>query len=50
MCYIISEICIDGSFRENCFYYYSQQIISALAKKSPISFNHIKIAPEAKNL
>ena len=44
------EICIGGSFLEDCFHWYSQQVISAAANKSLIPNNPIKRAPEAQNL
>ena len=48
--YIVSEICIGGRFLEDCFYCYSQQIISAVAKGSLISYNLIQKVPETQNL
>ena len=39
MYYIVSEICIDGHFSEDCFYCYSQQIKSAVANESLIPYN-----------
>ena len=50
MCHIVPEICIGGRFSEDCFYCYSQQIISAVANESLISYNLIKRAPETQNL
>ena len=42
MYYIVSKICIGGRFLEDCFYCYSQQIISAVANESLIPYNLIK--------
>ena len=42
MYYIVSEICIGGCFQEDCFYCYSQKVISAVANKSIIFNNLIK--------
>ena len=50
MYYIVSEICIGGRFLEDCFYCYSQQIVSALANESLITYKLIKRAPETKKL
>ena len=50
MYYIVSEICIAGRFLEGCFYCYSQQIISAVAKESLNPYNFIQRAPETQNL
>ena len=48
MCYILSEICIDGRFLEVGSYYYSQ-IITAIAIKSLIPYkNLIKRTPETQ--
>ena len=40
--YIVSEIYIVGSFLEDYFYCYSQQILSAVTNESLISYNLIK--------
>ena len=48
MCYIVSEICLGGRFLEDCFYCYSQQIISAIANESLIPYNLMKRAPETQ--
>ena len=50
MYYIMSETYIDERFLEDCFYCFSQQIISAVANESPIPYNLIKRAPETQNL
>ena len=50
MYYIVSEIYIGGRFLEHCFYYYSQQIISAVAKESLIPYNLTQRPPETQNL
>ena len=50
MYHIVSEIFIGGRFLEDCFYCYSQQIISAAANESLIPHNLTKRAPETKNL
>ena len=47
---IVLEICIDGIILEDCFYCYSQQIISAVANEFLIPSNLIKRAPETQNL
>ena len=44
--YIVSEICIGGPFLEDCFYCYSQQITSAVAKEFLIPCKLIQGAPE----
>ena len=31
---VVREICIGGRFLEDCFYYYSEQLISAIANES----------------
>ena len=36
------EISIGGRFLENCFYYYSQQIMHATANESLIPYNLVK--------
>ena len=46
MYYIISEKWIRGHFLEDCFYCYSQQIISVVAKESLIPNNFIQRAPK----
>ena len=46
----VSEICIGGRFLENCFYCYSQQIISALAKEFLIPCNLTHKEPKTQNL
>ena len=48
MYYIVSEICICGRFLEECFYCYSQQVISVVANKSLNSYNLIKRASETQ--
>ena len=48
--YTVSKICIDGCFLEDCFYCYSQQIISDVANESLIPYNLIKRAPETQSL
>ena len=45
MYYIVSEVCIDEHFLEDCFYYYSQQVKSAVANESLFPCNLIKRAP-----
>ena len=42
MYYTVLEICIAQRFLEDCFYCYSQYVISALANKS--KYNHLKAA------
>ena len=42
MYYIVSEIYTGGRFLQDCFYCYSQQIISAVATEPLISFNLIQ--------
>ena len=37
--YIVLKVCICGRFLEECFYYYSQQVIYAAAKESVIPYN-----------
>ena len=39
--YVVSEIWIGGRFLEECFYCYSQQIISAIANESPIPYKNL---------
>ena len=46
MHYIVLEICIGGSFLEEWFYWYSQQIISAVTNESLTPYDPIKRAPE----
>ena len=46
MYYKVSEICIAGHFLENCFYCYSQQIVSVVANESLNAYNFIKRVPE----
>ena len=46
----MSEICIGGRFLEDCFYCYSQQIISAVAKESLIPYNLTQITLETQKL
>ena len=48
--YIVSKICIGGNFLEDCFHGYSEQIISAIANESSITYNLIKLMPELQNL
>ena len=48
--YMVLEICIGGRFLEDCFYYYSQKIISAVANESLIPYNVIERTPETQNL
>ena len=36
MYYIVLEICVGGRFLEDCFYFYSQQIISGIVNESLI--------------
>ena len=50
MFYIVAEICIGVRLLEDCFYCYSQQIISTVANESIISYNLIKKAPKTQNL
>ena len=50
MYYIVLEICVGGSFLEDCFYCYSQQIISAVGSEYLIPNNLVKRAPETQNL
>ena len=50
MCYIVSEMCIGERFLEDCFQFYSQQIISAVANESVIPYNLIKRALETEPL
>ena len=45
MYYIVSKICLGGHFLENCFYCYSQQIISTVANEPLIPYNLTKRAP-----
>ena len=45
----MSEICIGRRFIEDSFYYYSQEIISALGKESLIPYKLIQRAPETQN-
>ena len=44
MSYIVLEICSGGRFLEDCFYYYSRQIISAVANESLFPYNLINRA------
>ena len=46
MYYKVSEICIGGHFLEDCFYCYSQQIVSVVANESLNAYNFIKRVPE----
>ena len=46
MYYTVSKICIAGCFLEDCFYCYSQQIISAVANESLIPYNLVKRAKQ----
>ena len=46
MYYKVSEICIGGHFLEDCFYCYSQQIVSVVANESVNAYNFIKRVPE----
>ena len=46
MYYIVPEKYIDGCFLEDCFYCYSQQITSVVAKEFLIPYNLIKGARE----
>ena len=48
--YVVSEIRIGGRFLEECFYCYSQQIISDVVNVSLIPYNLIKRAPATQNL
>ena len=49
MYYIVLEIYIRGSFLKDCFYCYSHQFISAVAKDSLIPYNLLERAPETQN-
>ena len=40
------EICTGGLFVKDCFYCYSQEILSVVANEFLISYNLIKRAPE----
>ena len=42
----VFEIDIGGRFSEDCFYYYSKQIISAATNESLTPYNVIKRAQE----
>ena len=44
MYYIVPEKCIGERFLEDCFYCYSQEIISAVANQSLIPYNLIRRA------
>ena len=44
MHYIVPEKCIGERFLEDCFYCYSQEIISAVANQSLIPYNLIRRA------
>ena len=46
MYYKVPQIFIGGRFLRDCFHCYSQQIMSAVAKKSLIPYNFTKTAPE----
>ena len=46
MYYKVLRICIGGRFSEDCFYCFSQQITSAVAKASLIAYYLIQKAPE----
>ena len=48
--YKVSELCIGGTFYEDCFCWYSQQIVSAVTDEFLIPCNLIKRAPEKQNL
>ena len=50
MYYMVLEICIAGSRLEDCFYCYSQEIISAVDNESLTPHNLIQRAPETQNL
>ena len=50
MYYILSGIYIGGHFLEDCFYCYSKQIISAVAKESLTPYNLIQRAPETQTI
>ena len=50
MYYLVLEIDNGRLFLEDCFYCYSQQIISTVAKESLISYNLRQRAPETQNL
>ena len=50
MYYIVSDVCNGGRFLEDSFYYYSQQIILAVAKEPLISQTLIQRAPEIQKL
>ena len=49
MYYMVPEIYIHRCFLEECFYCYSQQIRSDVAKESLISRNFTQRPPEAHN-
>ena len=44
MYYIVPEKCIGERFLEDCFYCYSQEIISTVANQSLIPYNLIRRA------
>ena len=50
MYYIVSEIYIGRRVLEDCIFWYSQQIISAVANVSLIPYNLFKGAPETQIL
>ena len=50
MYYVVSEMCFGGGFSEDCFYCYSQQIITTVTNESLIPYNLLKQAPEIHNL
>ena len=50
MYYILSKLCIGEPFLEDCFYWYSQQIIYDVANESLIPYNLIKRTPETQKL
>ena len=47
---IVSETCIGGRFLKDCFYFFSQQIISVVAEEYVISYNLIQRVLETQNL
>ena len=50
MNYVVSGIYFSGHVLEDCFYSYSQHIISAVAKISLIPYKLTQRAPETQNL
>ena len=48
--YSVGKKYTGGRFLENCFYCYSQQIMTVVPKESMIPYNLTQRAPETQNL